>query len=341
MEIALSPREIQIRIRSGEPLDEVAHKAGVTPARINAFAAPVFAERANATAQAKLAQVRRSGEPVLHRDLGGMVADRLTSRGIDPELVAWDATRGLDRLWTVRAVYMSGSAGHEAIFRFDPRGRFSVAANDDARWLISENTGVHGPQPGRGRSSAPDENEPTLDLRHSQAIAKPPKWTSPKHTPDTVSGSQQTPPKTVTPDKTPDFVGSGRDMLYDMLSGMGEDSVKIYTGLVTNVAHTTGNADLFSVIEDTIAVMPAEFADTNNAAVAAAPPPRQTSPGASDLAVSLPASDTSLAGSNSLDARQPITAQEPTPTTPPKRKPRKRASVPTWDEIMFGSPQLP
>jgi cell division septation protein DedD len=333
MEIALSPREIQTRIRAGESLDEVARLAGVSPERIGAFAAPVFAERDNATNQAKAAPIRRNGEPVLHRTLGGMVSDRLASRGIDPELVAWDATRGLDRLWTVRASYLSGSAGHEAVFRFDPRGRFSVAANDDARWLIGEGTTARGPQPGRGRATHPDENEPTLDLKHGQISTSPPRLAPSKRTTRGRDDLDYFPAGLTEVDGVYDLTTAGEgDALYDMLSGMSEDSVKIYTGLVSGESKPRqGDADLFSLIEDTITVMAEEFSEpiepTEPIAAPAQPPaPKKPSTSKKPPAPAPPAS---------------TATSEAAPTPAPKRKGRKRASVPTWDEIMFGSPHLP
>ena len=45
MESALSPREIQTRLRSGATLAEVAAEAGVDEARLEGFAKPVLAER--------------------------------------------------------------------------------------------------------------------------------------------------------------------------------------------------------------------------------------------------------------------------------------------------------
>ncbi|MDR2620514.1 MAG: DUF3071 domain-containing protein [Propionibacteriaceae bacterium] len=357
MDIALTPREIQARIRAGEPLYEVAHQAGVPPERIDAFAAPVLAERANAARQAQSALVRRGGEPVLHRTLGSMVADRLTTRGIDPDLVAWDATRGLERLWDIRAVYLSGSASHEAMFRFDPKGRFSVAANEDARWLIGEETTSHGPQPGRGaptarfRGASPDENEPTLDLKHGQLGTLPPNWASSKRSPKpNTNGAVDYFPAGLTRvdgvyELSPTADG---DALYDMLSSMSEDSVKIYTGLLSD-EHPTPAADLFNLIEDTIAVMTEEFSEpiTPNPAPTSASTP---APEAAVTAVAPPSPQPPLIPAVAPTPEPPepvmaVSAPEPAPVSEPeqtpKRKSRKRASVPTWDEIMFGSPQLP
>src|SRR3954454_22166566 len=59
MESALSPRDIQSRIRSGASLEEVAREAGVPIDRVERFATPVLAERDYIAGQAMAASVRR------------------------------------------------------------------------------------------------------------------------------------------------------------------------------------------------------------------------------------------------------------------------------------------
>src|SRR6476469_8612360 len=77
MESALSPREIQTRIRSGESLEDVAKVAGIPLDRVERFAAPVIAEREYVAAQAMSSSVRRRGETSGHRNLRLTIAERL------------------------------------------------------------------------------------------------------------------------------------------------------------------------------------------------------------------------------------------------------------------------
>ncbi|GAB3622981.1 hypothetical protein GCM10027418_10630 [Mariniluteicoccus endophyticus] len=165
MDSQLRPREIQDRIRAGQSLDEVAREAGVPTERIEPFAVPVLAERAHVVGVALSSAVRRRGETHGHRNLRQTVAERLVSRGIDPDTVDWDAWRNADRRWSVRAAYKSGSADREALFGFDLAGRFSSAQNDDARWLLGEPSPSTGPQPGRNRPVADDDSDELALLR--------------------------------------------------------------------------------------------------------------------------------------------------------------------------------
>ena len=106
--------------------------------RVERFAAPVLAEREHLALMALAASVRRRGETSGHRTLRATVAERLLKRGVDADDVAWDAHRLEDGRWAVTADYRLDDAEHHATFTFDQRGRFSVAGDDEARWLIGE-----------------------------------------------------------------------------------------------------------------------------------------------------------------------------------------------------------
>lgn len=198
MESALRPREIQTRIRAGESVDDLARAAGVPVERIELYAGPVLAEREHIAAQAQRGSVRRRGETAGHRVLRTAVAERLATRGVDPETVIWDSLRMEDGRWSVMARYASGESNREATFFFDPKGRFSVAGNDEARWLLGEQSPTHGPQPGRrspstGESGADQDldAEPTLDLNDQLALVRVVQDSVPT---DVESGTETTKP---------------------------------------------------------------------------------------------------------------------------------------------------
>jgi hypothetical protein len=163
MESTLRPRDIQSRIRAGETPESVAAAAQTTLEKVMAYATPVLAERAHIADRAQKASVRRISGEGPTRVLADAVAERLRARNVDPDSVEWDAWRREDGRWTLVADYLSGGSGRHAEFVFDAPGRFVVAEDDEARWMVGEPTSVKGPQPrtspGPRRLSAVDAGD--------------------------------------------------------------------------------------------------------------------------------------------------------------------------------------
>ncbi len=167
MESALRPRDIQARIRGGETPESVAAAAQTTIDKIMGYATPVLAERAHVADRAQRASVRRKGTDGPARILGDAVAERLRSRNIDPQAVEWDAWRWEDGRWTLVADYHSGESARHAEFVFDAPGRYVLAEDDEARWLVGEQSTSKGPQPktrGTGRRLSPVGSDDELPL---------------------------------------------------------------------------------------------------------------------------------------------------------------------------------
>ena len=253
MESALTPREIQARIRGGESLEEVAQAAGVSVEQIDAYAGPVLAEREHAATLARTSQVRRHRESGVQRLLGEVVADALAAEGVAPEEIRWDSWRDENRRWTVQVSWPSNGEQQHADFDFDQRGRYSTAKDAGAKKLIGERP----PQAKRPGTPNPDA-EPTVDLHDELAIVRVVQDNAepPAVLPDVpaariikLPGRDQDniddePDDYVDPeleqfDGVYDIVSNPRsdmDVLYDMLSGFNEDSVRIYTGLTQPVS---------------------------------------------------------------------------------------------------------
>ncbi|MEP6817061.1 MAG: septation protein SepH [Marmoricola sp.] len=140
MESSLRPRDIQARIRAGESPEDVAAVAGTPVERVMIFATPVLAERAHVAHGALTASVRRkSADPAsVVRTLGPSAATRLREEGVDPESVEWDAWRRDDGRWTLVAAYHHDSEQRVARFSFDQPGHFVMADDDEGRWLVGD-----------------------------------------------------------------------------------------------------------------------------------------------------------------------------------------------------------
>ncbi len=147
MESALRPRDIQARIRAGESPEAVAAAAQTTIEKIMGYATPVLAERAHVADRALRASVRRKNSEGPARILWDAVAERLRGRNVVPESVEWDAWRREDGRWTLVADYRSGESTRHAEFVYDVPGRYVLAEDDEARWLVGEQTASRGPQP--------------------------------------------------------------------------------------------------------------------------------------------------------------------------------------------------
>lgn len=129
---ALSPREIQARIRAGATAQEVADSAGLPLVAVQRYEGPVLAEREYVAELARDTAVRHEpGAPTL----GDLVTDRLAARGVDVATLSWDAARDGSGPWAVIARFEVGGDAKEAQWTFDTVARTLTAAEDEARWL--------------------------------------------------------------------------------------------------------------------------------------------------------------------------------------------------------------
>jgi len=274
MESALRPRDIQARIRAGESPEAVAAAAQTTLEKVMGYATPVLAERAHVADRALRASVRRKNSEGPARILWDAVAERLRGRNVDPESVAWDAWRREDGRWTVVADYQSGESARHAEFVFDAPGRYVVAEDDEARWLVGEQTSARGPQP-----------------------------------------------RTATGPRRLSAVGADEEL------PLGEDAI----GMVNEAPADEATEDLSATAAAVRATGDADWMATQ-----ASERPAPVELGSeSDPEVAEPEDTTGDAGEDASEAAEEEPAAEP---EAPRRSSKKgrRASVPSWDEIMFG-----
>lgn len=134
----LRPREIQDRIRHGASPEDVAADAGVPLSRIEGFAVPVLLERATAAELARDAHPALPDGPALDT-LADRVGSALDRRGIDPDLVTWDAWRDRSGGWVVRTSWPAGlSDDASATWSFvpDSHGGAAHALDDEAHGIL-------------------------------------------------------------------------------------------------------------------------------------------------------------------------------------------------------------
>ncbi len=335
MDSALRPRDIQARIRAGESPADVAAAAGVPIERIAAFSDPVMAERDHVAGLARTHPVRRRGETTSHRTLRNAVADTLAVEGVDADQASWDAWKLSDRRWRIQVTFPGADEEHTAAFAYDQMGRFSVADDDEARRLIGDVpaaddlalvrvtqepvASVH-PLPSAEPEQAEDEGPAEREAADDSELEAEDAF----HEGDLeeVDGVYDIVPP----------AQSDLDVLYDMLSSFDEDSVKISAGLV----HPKESAPpaeeppvVVELIEESIVVEAVTVEDAPDVADededAPTPEARRT-----------PERARSPAEPEQLSLLDEEEHEEPKPR---KRGRRKRAAVPSWDEIMFGAPR--
>ncbi len=179
MDSALRPRDIQARIRAGETPEAVANLAQVSVDKIMPYCVPVLAERQHVAALARRSHVRRKNAEGPARRLNDIVSERLRDRSIDPEAAAWDAWRRDDGRWSIGVTYRSDEHERSARFTFDAVGRYSVADDDEAKWLTGERQatkkrpqardGEGTERTGRRLSAVPDDGNDLLSLAGDEA----------------------------------------------------------------------------------------------------------------------------------------------------------------------------
>ena len=102
VESALSPREIQARLRAGESPEALAKAAGVPVTRIERYSGPVESERARVVEQARAVRMSRARSGLSAVPLGLAVDAALaTTSGVQLETIDWTARRRLDGSWVV------------------------------------------------------------------------------------------------------------------------------------------------------------------------------------------------------------------------------------------------
>jgi hypothetical protein len=135
----LRPRDIQAKIRSGRTAEEVADEAGVSVEHVRRYEGPVLAEREFVTRQARGVRLRRAapGTPGSYPTLDELVSARLTAREVDPATTSWDAWR-TDGTWFVRLTFEAAGRQRHGEWEYDVQLRHVTALDDEARWLVDE-----------------------------------------------------------------------------------------------------------------------------------------------------------------------------------------------------------
>lgn len=137
-EPAISPREIQVRVRSGETPEEIAEVFEADLDWVLRFAGPVLEERGRVTDEARRARARRGTADAQTVIFGETVDGRFSAHGIDPALVTWDSHRREDGQWVVSAHWVGGDSERTAEWTFSLSSRTVTPVDETATDLLSD-----------------------------------------------------------------------------------------------------------------------------------------------------------------------------------------------------------
>lgn len=129
------PREIQTLLRSGMSRLEVADKVGLEEADVERFEEPVRAEQRYILELAHAVPVRTDaaqlpGTPVVERRFGEVISERLVSLGNVSS--TWRSWREEETGWLIGLAFDSRDGEHDAVWSFDHRKRVLTPLSPDA-----------------------------------------------------------------------------------------------------------------------------------------------------------------------------------------------------------------
>jgi hypothetical protein len=132
-ESALSPRDIQMRLRAGRSVSSVATEARVDEEWILRFAAPILAEQAQVVQRAQnmtfaKARLGESGRP-LGESVWWNIADKGALMASDTFDQCWSAQHMRDSMWIVRFEFVNRKKRQRAEWEVDTRERTIVGRN--------------------------------------------------------------------------------------------------------------------------------------------------------------------------------------------------------------------
>ena len=121
---ALTPKDIQARLRAGESPEQIAAAAGVPVARVARFAGPVASEFQLMISQVQAGHVVRGRRGPSALPLGAAVELHLTNTpSLRPESVAWSTRREEEGTWLVEVSFVARARQRTAAWRYDPKQR--------------------------------------------------------------------------------------------------------------------------------------------------------------------------------------------------------------------------
>lgn len=331
VESHLRPRDIQARIRAGASAEEVAKLAGISVERVRRFEGPVLAERAFMAERARKTSVRRQGEST-GPQLGDAVSERLLLRGCEKDSDSWDSWRREDNTWEIVLDFRVGGEPQQARWTYDPPRRLVQPLDDEARSLIGES-----PQrveeeptfpfvPRIARLPGADRGMGMRPMAPERPPARPAAAAADRMTMDRMAPDRMAPDR-LAPDRlAPDRMAPDR-LAPDRMPPERHVPERPTEPPIVPAAEARDSLTSLLDVASTPPALPGEVPDL--VAEQAEPPAAAVGAGSAYADILMPRAATPhrdrLVGSTDRQAEADGV------------RPGRRAAVPSWDEIVFGT----
>ena len=352
------PREIQALIRSGKTRAEVAAETGLDDADIERYEEPVLAERRYILERAHDVPVRTDADDDGDQRFGAVIAERLVALGAETN--EWASWRDEERGWMVSLEFTSHDVAHRAVWTFEHRKGVLSPINPDAvnlskqgdvgDRLIPKLRAVDAAdQPGRFDSGAFDADGLPIDgddaKPESPNTAADP--TAPEHVPADANAEferrREIDQRAIsTGADAPVDLSQTADLLDALRKRRGERDQGKQQASGPGAALEPQELDLAALSDaDDAQRSPADATPTRPAPVQQAPA-RETERPAEDARQAPPAarsiwSTHGVSGSTPSRSETEPEAQPESATTSERPAKKGRASIPSWDDILFGT----
>jgi len=356
----ISPREIQLEVRAGVTIEELAQQTGASLAYIEKFAAPVIDELAHIVASALAVRITMAGDrysETTQVEFGEVIANRLASQGVVQPF--WSSRKTENNGWQIHCRF----GDNQASWAFDPRKLLLSPENELAVQLGAAGTlgeaAVPKLRPVSMPVSAPvaaapaETATPAAPTASPVSLVTPPVFTSvPSPAPVAIEedatevstpsvSAVPTPliPRSVEPvSPIKPVIGSitedlGRTAEFDGVVPFGRESSEPAPASA-DASDLTNTADLLDALRKRRIERERDVISTNTGSMAIIPDAESA-----DLANVVAEEDISQDPEDVFDSETPtaqIEVQAPA-EEPEKPKARPRTSMPSWDEIVFNT----
>jgi hypothetical protein len=135
----ISVKEIQRRLRTGESPENIALDGNITVEKVERFSGPILQERQFIIEQAANVIVRKEPghEPI---NFANAIILKLAPRGVDLIQINYNSWRLETGIWTIQVSYPTSDRPGVAQWQYDPTRRSLNAIDDNARWLLGEDS---------------------------------------------------------------------------------------------------------------------------------------------------------------------------------------------------------